>query len=353
MKMNKPEASHWRRLPRPGYPQLECLHPPTRACKETTTRAPFAVHHLLHQECKLIMDLLNLNRHASAWMTVVLCLALVGSACDDPVRTRGFDDEPDEPEMDWPDNPQWQQVWGDEFQYQGAPDRAKWTFETGGEGWGNQEAQFYTDRRDNARVDGENLIIEAKREAYSGNSYTSARLNSQETWTYGRHEIRAKLPAGRGTWPALWMLAKSDTYGDQYWPDNGEIDIMEHVGYDEGVVHATVHTDAYNHLQNTQRGNSKTVPTATSEFHVYAMEWTPSEIRAFIDGELYFQFANERRSTSSATYAEWPFDQPFFLLMNIAVGGTWGGAEGIDDSVFPQTMEIDYVRVYQPESLIE
>lgn len=299
------------------------------------------------------MNRLNLNSRAASWLVVVLCLAMTGSACDDPVRTRGFDEEPDEPDIEWPDDPQWQQVWGDEFQYQGAPDASKWTFEIGGGGWGNQEAQFYTDRRDNARVDGENLIIEAKKETYSGNSYTSARLNSRETWTYGRYEIRAKLPAGRGTWPALWMLAENDTYGDQYWPDNGEIDIMEHVGYEEGVVHATVHTEAYNHLQGTQRGDSKTVPTATSEFHVYAMEWTPSEIRAYIDGDLYFRFANERLSTSSANYAEWPFDQPFFLLMNIAVGGTWGGAQGIDDSAFPQTMEVDYVRVYQPESLIE
>ncbi|PEN12770.1 glycoside hydrolase [Longibacter salinarum] len=251
----------------------------------------------------------------------------------------------------WPEEPTWISVWQDEFDGS-MLDTTKWSFDLGGNGWGNQELQYYTDRQENARVDGEHLIIEAKKEDYSGNGYTSARLNSKETWTYGRYEIRAKLPSGRGTWPALWMLAENDVYGDAYWPDNGEIDIMEHVGYDEGVIHATVHTEAYNHIQGTQRGKSKTVSDATSAFHVYSIEWAPDEVRAYIDGTQYFSFANERLSNPSAGYAEWPFDQPFFLLMNIAVGGTWGGAQGVDDSIFPQRMEVDYVRVYQPESIV-
>lgn len=275
-------------------------------------------------------------------LPATLLPALVG-ACDSPYRPQAEEEPDDEP--DWPADVTWEQVWADEFDYEGLPDRAKWTFETGGGGWGNQELQYYTGRADNAYVDGEHLVIEARREDYQGNAYTSARLNSVPSWTYGRYEIRAKLPAGRGTWPAIWMLASQDTYGDQYWPDSGEIDIMEHVGYDPNVVHATVHTEAFNHGIGTQRGRSIRVPTATEDFNVYAVEWTPSEIRAYVNGERYFVFAN----TDAYTWREWPFDRDFHLLLNIAVGGTWGGVEGVDESAFPQQMVIDYVRVYQPE----
>lgn len=240
----------------------------------------------------------------------------------------------------------WEQVWGDEFDGQGLPDGSKWTYETGGDGWGNQEQQFYTrEDTDNARVENGTLIIEARKESVQGSAYTSARLNSRESWTYGRVEVRAKVPAGRGTWPAIWMLADNDTYGDQYWPDNGEIDIMEHVGYDEGVIHGTIHTKAFNHIEGTDKGSSRTIPTATSEFHTYALEWTPREIRVSVDGQTYFTFQNREQYG----WQEWPFDQPFHLLLNVAVGGTWGGAEGIDDSVFPERMVLDYVRVYKPE----
>ena len=240
----------------------------------------------------------------------------------------------------------WEQVWGDEFEGQGLPNSEKWYYETGGDGWGNQEQQYYTrDDTDNARVENGHLIIEARKESYKGNDYTSVRLNSEASWKYGRFEIRAKLPAGRGTWPALWMLADEQTYGDQYWPDNGEMDIMEHVGYDEGVVHGTIHTEAFNHIDGTDKGGTITVPDATAQFHDYVMEWTPNEIRVFVDGEQYFTFRNREQYG----WEEWPFDQKFHLLMNIAVGGTWGGAEGIDDSAFPQRMVLDYVRVHKPE----
>ena len=294
----------------------------------------------------------------SALLIVLLPVVLWCAGCDDePVRTQPdpMEDttDPTDPSETWPSDVTWTQVWGDEFQYTGTLDREKWRFETGGGGWGNQELQYYTGRTTNARADGEHLVIEAKREDYGTREYTSARVNSTESWTYGRFEIRARLPEGRGTWPALWMLASQDTYGDAYWPDNGEIDIMEHVGYDPGVVHATIHTDAYNHIQNTQVGASREVPNATTAFNVYAVEWTPREIRAFINDNLYFQFSNERATRSTATYREWPFDQPFHLLLNIAVGGTWGGAQGVDPDVFPQTLDIDYVRVYQPESLVD
>jgi licheninase len=259
-------------------------------------------------------------------------------------------DDPALPDSAWPSNPEWVQVWGDEFEEDGLPDSTKWVYETGGHGWGNEELQYYTEaRQKNARVEDGRLIIEAHNESYSGSEYTSARLNSDTSWTYGRFEIRAQVPAGRGTWPALWLLASQDTYGDQYWPDNGEIDIMEHVGYDAGVVHSTIHTDAYNHVEGTQRGASIEVPDATSSFHVYALEWTPRQIRAYVDGERYFFF----EKPAGADYTEWPFDHDFHLILNVAVGGAWGGAEGVAGDVWPERMMVDYVRVFKPKSQVE
>jgi licheninase len=145
------------------------------------------------------------------------------------------------------------------------------------------------------------------------------------------------------------MLPTSDRYGDDYWPDNGEIDIMEHVGYAPDTVHATVHTEAYNHTRGTQRGAATYVPDARSAFNVYAVEWTPDSIRGFVNDRPYFTFPNKRRTDPDANWREWPFDHPFHFVLNIAVGGSWGGAEGIDPSIWPQTMRIDYVRVYRPE----
>ena len=164
-----------------------------------------------------------------------------------------------------------------------------------------------------------------------------------------RFEVRVQLPSGRGTWPAIWMLPTHDTYGPDYWPDNGEIDIMEHVGYAPDTVHTTVHTEAYNHTRGTQRGEAVRVPDARSDFNVYAVEWTPQKIRGYVNDEHYFTFENERRTDDNANWQEWPFDHPFHFVLNIAVGGSWGGAEGTDPSIWPQTMRIDYVRVYRPE----
>jgi len=236
-------------------------------------------------------------------------------------------------------------IWQDEFNGQGHPDSSRWNYDTGGDGWGNNELQYYTERRlDNARLENGRLIIEAHKEYYRGNEYTSARLTTKNTgdWVYGRMEVRAKLPAGRGTWPAVWMLPTQWIYGDGSWPDNGEIDIMEHVGYEEGIIHGTIHTHAYNHMNGTQKGGSTEVPDATEIFHVYAIEWTQSEIRWYVDDELYFTYENE-----GSGWRVWPFDHPFHLLMNIAIGGSWGGVEGVDNSIFPVQMQVDYVRVYQ------
>lgn len=242
----------------------------------------------------------------------------------------------------------WRTVWADEFDGSGLPDPARWSYDVGGSGWGNNELQFYTnERKENARVENGVLILEARREDWQGKAYTSARLNSRQGWTYGRIEARAKLPRGRGTWPAIWMLPVHGEYGNKGWPDNGEVDIMEHVGFDPDVIHASVHTRAYNHVDRTQRTAVTNVPGSQDGFHVYAVEWTAGEIRAFADGREYFSFRNERRTNPQADWRQWPFDRDFRVLLNIAVGGNWGGQKGVDETIWPQRMEIDYVRVLQ------
>lgn len=238
-------------------------------------------------------------------------------------------------------------AWSDEFNYTGLPDSTKWTYDVGGSGWGNKEEQYYTKgRRENARVAGGHLIIEARKEALvAGNAYTSARLVSRGkggSQTYGRFEIRAKIPGGRGTWPAIWMLPDQNPYGNHSWPDNGEIDIMEHVGYDPNVIHATTHCKAYYFRINTQKMGTTKLPDAASAFHTYSMEWTPEAITAYVDGQIYFAHRNE-----GTGWETWPWNQPFHLLLNIAVGGEWGGQKGIDEAAFPQQLVVDYVRFYQ------
>ena len=242
----------------------------------------------------------------------------------------------------------WQLVWADEFNYTGLPDPAKWKYDTGGHGWGNKELQFYTEsRKENARVENGSLVIEARRDNWNGHEFTSARLVSKGKgdWTYGRFEARARLPTGKGTWPAIWMLPTGWKYGG--WPNSGEIDIMEQVGYEPTVVHSSVHTKKYHHSISTQKTAKTNLANATTDFNVYAVEWTPEEIRGYANDQHYFTFKNERLTDASADYRQWPFDQPFHLLLNIAVGGTWGGARGVDRSIWPQRMVIDYVRVYQ------
>ena len=234
-------------------------------------------------------------------------------------------------------------VWSDEFEYKGLPDSTKWDYDVGGSGWGNNELQYYTSKRNvNARVEDGKLIIEAVKESFQGMNYTSARLVTENhgDWLYGKVEVSAKLPAGTGTWPAIWMLPTDWEYGD--WPSSGEIDIMEQVGYDEGRVHATIHTEAYNNTIGTQQGSAVVISDATSTFHIYSMEWTPIKIDFFTDGVKYFTFYK-----LSSDYKEWPFDKRFHLIINIAIGGSWGGAQGVDTEAFPARMEIDYVRISQ------
>ncbi len=237
-------------------------------------------------------------------------------------------------------------VWSDEFDYTGLPSPAKWTCEEGGNGWGNNELQYYTmNRSQNARVENGVLIIEALKESYNGKDYTSARLISsgKGDWLYGRFEIRAKVPGGKGTWPAIWMLPTDWAYGN--WPASGEIDIMEHVGYDPTHIFGTAHTQLYNGKIGTQKGGSATGSDWETAFHIYAIEWSPLKVDFIVDGTTYYTFNNE------GSWDKWPFDKRFHFILNLAVGGTWGGAQGVESSIFPKRMEIDYVRVYQSADL--
>ena len=199
----------------------------------------------------------------------------------------------------------WSLVWSDEFDAAGAPDAGKWDYEEGF--LRNDEKQWYTrDRRENARVEGGSLVIEARKEAFERGQYTSASLvtRHRRSFLYGRLEVRAKLPRGRGMWPAIWMLgANIDGVG---WPRCGEIDVMEHVGFVPGRVHATVHTDAYNHVKGTQKGAQIDLGDLYDTFHVYAVEWRPEKIDFFVDGRPYFSFANEkyeRPSTKNSIFS--------------------------------------------------
>lgn len=243
-------------------------------------------------------------------------------------------------------------VFQDEFSVDGMPDESKWNYDTyrNPEGWYNNEKQYYSRARaKNSRVENGHLIIEAHRETVSktefpdssGQKYTSARMftNERASWTYGFFEIKAKVPCGRGTWPAIWTLPEDP---DVTWPNGGEIDIMEHVGYQPGVVHQTIHTQSFNFTNGGQKTTEFKVPDACDTMHRYQMLWTPEFVLLGINDAPKFLYKNEGKGVS-----KWPFDKPHHLLLNVAVGGDWGGQKGIDNRVFPARMEVDYVRIYQ------
>lgn len=248
-------------------------------------------------------------------------------------------------------------VWSDEFNYTGKPDSTKWAFEYGLKR--NQEKQYYVDSLKNARVEKGILILETHKEKIKNDAFVSTNVkewkNNQEyanytapslttsniaEWTYGRIEIRAKLPKGVGLWPAFWMIGEN--YDEVRWPECGEIDIMEHVGFNPDSIFGTIHTKAYNHIIGTQKGKKIVIDKPYDSFNVFAIEWTPEKIDFILNDTVYNHIINEHKTTD-----EWPFDQDFHLKLNIAVGGMLGGKEGIDDSIFPQQMLIDYVRVFQ------
>ena len=227
-----------------------------------------------------------------------------------------------------------------------------WRYDTerNEEGWFNNELQYYSaDRAQNARLTDGKLIIEARRETLSkgrypdwgGQGYTSARLVSRDAYGYGFYEVRAKLPCARGSWPAIWMLPDGGS-----WPEQGEIDIMEMVGWDANVVHATLHSGLFNHRLGTQRGAQVTIPSACTEFHRYQLNWQPDSITIGVDGHGYMRVDNDQPGGKGA----WPFTRPFHLILNLAVGGDWGGKEGVDAQAFPQRMSVDYVRYWQSDA---
>jgi beta-glucanase (GH16 family) len=254
---------------------------------------------------------------------------------------------------------EWKLVWSDEFDKDGLPDLAKWSYEEGFVR--NRELQYYTtNRTENARVEGGFLLIEARKEKFPNArfradaperrwqqhrehaDYTSASLTTRgrASWTYGRIEARAKVPSGRGTWPAFWTLGTN--MREVGWPACGEIDILEYVGHEPGVVHANVHTRGFNHNRGNGRGARLKVPDAEKEFHVFAVEWTPEKLEFFVDDRKYFTLKNDGTGVDS-----WPFDAPQYLILNLAIGGEWGAQKGVDDAIFPQRYIVDYVRVYQ------
>ena len=227
-----------------------------------------------------------------------------------------------------------------------ALDLTRWRYDIARnrQGWFNHEKQYYSAGR-NLRVRNGALTIEARHESSKryadsgGQNYTSAKIVSKQTWTYGFYEIRAKLPCARGTWPAIWMLPKVMTK----WPDEGEIDIMEQVGAEPNLIYASLHTKLFNHAIKTQRSAQQLVPTSCTAFHVYQLHWQPNSITIGVDGRGILRVLNDQPGGKGA----WPFDTPYHLILNLAIGGDWAGAKGIDDSALPQRMEVDYVRVWQ------
>ena len=230
-------------------------------------------------------------------------------------------------------------VWEDDFNTDGAPDSSKWTYDLGttdifgNTGWGNQEAQSYTDNAENVIVEGGSLKITAKKE---GNDYTSARIKTQGLYdfTYGRVEVRAKLPSAQGTWPAIWMLGSNHPTAG--WPYSGEVDIMEQRGDDKERVLGTSHWYNTAGSNNASYGESTTVENPSTEFHLYTVEWTEGAVKIFLDDVKYYELTNS---------ADLPFNADFYLILNVAMGGTLGG--DIDPSFTQDTMEIDYIKVFQ------
>ncbi|MER3496614.1 MAG: glycoside hydrolase [Armatimonadota bacterium] len=241
--------------------------------------------------------------------------------------------------------PQWRLVWKDEFTPPGAPSPKNWTYETGY--IRNNEAQFYTEnRRENARVEGGRLIIEARKDNFKGNEVTSASITTQgkHSMLYGRVVVRAKIPTGRGTWPAIWMLGTNIT--SVGWPRCGEIDIMENVGHNPEDMVFTIHrakTESETGDVHKFEGKSIQVKEPWKQFHDYELQWFPDRLDQLMDGKLVHTY----RRDPQAGPEQWPFDKPQYLILNLAIGGSLGGQKGIDDAIFPARLEIDYVRVYE------
>jgi beta-glucanase (GH16 family) len=237
------------------------------------------------------------------------------------------------------------QTWSDEFNGPaGGIDRGKWGFDTGGSGFGNNELEYYTDRTSNVALDGAgNLVITARREDYGGRSYTSGRINTGGRFTqaYGRIEARIQIPVGRGIWPAFWMLGANIGDPNVGWPTCGEIDIMENVGNEPNANHGSLHGPGYSG-GNPLTGVFNSGSRLSEGFHTYAIEWEPNAIRFYVDNTLY----EARSSKDVPAGTRWVYDHPFFIILNVAVGGNWPGSPD-GSTQFPQQMKVDYVRVFK------
>lgn len=232
----------------------------------------------------------------------------------------------------------YQLVWQDDFSEASSDLIKLWRYENWAPGFVNHELQRYVpdDRRTSYTQDGALYIVARK----DGGQVISARMNSRESWLYGYFEAAIWLPKGKGTWPAFWMMPDDQSKG---WPACGEIDIMEEVGVDANITSSSIHCEAYNHVKNTQKTASRKTAGAENEYHVYALEWTADYIKTYIDGVLLLEFPNDKSGREST----WPFNKKFYLTLNLAWGGDWGGYAGVDENALPCTMKVDYVRVYK------
>jgi len=236
----------------------------------------------------------------------------------------------------------WELVWSDEFEYTGSPVSDSWGYETGY--IRNNELQYYSSELKNVRVENGRCIINALLEE-GKDSITSASINTlgKQEFLYGRIEVSARIPSALGSWPAIWMLGTN--HSEVGWPACGEIDIMEHVGYDPRWIHANIHTKAYNHYIGTNKGHQIEMEEPWADFHLYALEWHEDHMDFFLDDSLYFTFENDQAGNTDT----WPFDKPHYLLINLAYGGAWGGTQGVDVQALPLQYEIDYVRYYKKD----
>ena len=283
------------------------------------------------------------SKFRKATVTFFFCILFLATLGSDQTPTSLA---PDKTQVQ---NEKWVLVWSDEFNAPNgsAVDSTKWVFDIGADGWGNQELEYYTDRPQNSHIENGNLVIEARAEKYKGSAgatkdFTSARIKTVGKFsrTYGRFEARIQLPSGQGLWPAFWMLGDNiDAVG---WPACGEIDIMENIGKEPSVNHGSIHGPGYTGGDGIEAHTSLAGGKKLSDdFHIYAAEWEPDEVRFYLDDQLY---ATQSRASLKPAQ-KWAFDHPFFLILNVAVGGDWPGNPDTS-TVFPQTMLVDYVRVY-------
>ena len=236
----------------------------------------------------------------------------------------------------------WELVWSETFEKDGMIDTKDWNYHEGGI-YNNEKQTYPSGSKDNVRIENGVLVLEAHK---VGDGYTSGYINTKgkHSLTYGKIEVAARLPKGKGVWPAIWMMPDEDNYG--IWPRSGEIDIMEFVGFQPGIIHSTVHTESFNHTLNNEPKMQTKVEDLHADFTKFGVEWTPTEIKILINNKVVNTFVNKNVGDANDTKV-WPFNKPFHLILNLAIGGDWGGAQGIDDSIFPQKMEIQSVKMYQ------